>query len=136
MLQLPPRSTRTDTLFPYTPLFRAEIPELQRQIDVEGLTGWRYDQRAFPVRGARPQVPAASTKFVLKDIESGRERAATDDEAHELASSDESQPRAVNIERQEAWSEPENTAIYPPDYRSEEQTSELQSLMRIPYSAF
>src|SRR3546814_6213769 len=42
---------------------------------------------------------------------------ATDDEAHELASSDESQPRAVNIERQEAWSEPENTAIYPPDYR-------------------
>src|SRR3546814_1488865 len=106
MIRRPPRSTRTDTLFPYTTLFRS-----QRQIDVEGLTGWRYDQRAFPVRGARPQVPAASTKFVLKDIESGRERAATDDEAHELASSDESQPRAVNIERQEAWSEPENTAI-------------------------
>src|SRR3546814_4916090 len=27
MLRLPPRSTRTDTLFPYTPLFRSKQPE-------------------------------------------------------------------------------------------------------------
>lgn len=96
---------------------RPEIPELERQIEVEGLTGWHYDHRAFPVRGPRPQVPAASTKFMLIDIESGRERAATEVEAHELASSGESAPRAVNGDGQEAWSEPENTAIYPPDYR-------------------
>lgn len=96
---------------------RPEIPELKRRIDVEGLTGWRYDQRAFPVRGPRPQVPAASTKFMLIDLEGGRERAATEGEAHELAAGAEPRRRAVNSEGQEAWSEPENTAIYPPDYR-------------------
>src|SRR3546814_17580301 len=29
MLRRPPRSTRTDTLFPYTPLFRSLVPLLQ-----------------------------------------------------------------------------------------------------------
>src|SRR3546814_22444 len=34
MIRRPPRSTRTDTLFPYTTLFRSERPELlQRQAD-------------------------------------------------------------------------------------------------------
>src|SRR3546814_20241324 len=27
MIRLPPRSTRTDTLFPYTTLFRADLPQ-------------------------------------------------------------------------------------------------------------
>src|SRR3546814_17306106 len=32
MLRRPPRSTRTDTLFPYTTLFRSPAVELQRRI--------------------------------------------------------------------------------------------------------
>src|SRR3546814_18084247 len=32
MTRRPPRSTRTDPRFPYTPLFRSEMPELERYI--------------------------------------------------------------------------------------------------------
>src|SRR3546814_14587105 len=28
MIRRPPRSTRTDTLFPYTPLFRSRVPDI------------------------------------------------------------------------------------------------------------
>src|SRR3546814_16492894 len=34
MIRRPPRSTRTDTLFPYTTLFRSQLP-LPKQIDAE-----------------------------------------------------------------------------------------------------
>src|SRR3546814_1227055 len=73
MIRRPPRSTRTDTLFPYTTLFRSR-------------------------RDAMHQV-----KELLK------EKDVTEDEAHR--SDDEIQ-------------------------RSEEHTSELQSLMRISYAVF
>src|SRR3546814_18021987 len=33
MIRRPPRSTRTDTLFPYTTLFRSEIAEWLRKVD-------------------------------------------------------------------------------------------------------
>src|SRR3546814_17848134 len=33
MIRLPPRSTRTDTLFPYTTLFRSLSPILRRYVD-------------------------------------------------------------------------------------------------------
>src|SRR3546814_15344276 len=36
MIRRPPRSTRTDTLFPYTTLFRSTLPPLKRKIE-----GWR-----------------------------------------------------------------------------------------------
>src|SRR3546814_2735603 len=46
MIRLPPRSTRTDTLFPYTTLFRSTwwIPMLL----LLGL--WRYGYKRFPFR--------------------------------------------------------------------------------------
>src|SRR3546814_10287810 len=76
MIRRPPRSTRTDTLFPYTTLFRSGEAETQR--------GARLDAHAPPeVRRAAPA------------------------------------------------SLPE-----PAEGRSEEHTSELQSLMRISYAVF
>src|SRR3546814_19755917 len=33
MIPLPPRSTRTDTLFPYTTLFRSLLEKLRRRLD-------------------------------------------------------------------------------------------------------
>src|SRR3546814_6339846 len=69
MIRRPPRSTRTDTLFPYTTLFRS---------------------RAAPVRAGRPVPPNR---------------------------------RAAAADRRSAP-------------RSEEHTSELQSLMRISYAVF
>src|SRR3546814_7631516 len=35
MIRRPPRSTRTDTLFPYTTLFRS-LPKISSQLDYEG----------------------------------------------------------------------------------------------------
>src|SRR3546814_4442971 len=37
MIRLPPRSTRTDTLFPYTTLFLSEARWLQRQRPIDGV---------------------------------------------------------------------------------------------------
>src|SRR3546814_16247473 len=35
MIRQPPRSTRTDTLFPYTTLFRSALEELASQVHIE-----------------------------------------------------------------------------------------------------
>src|SRR3546814_2089622 len=75
MIRRPPRSTRTDTLFPYTTLFRsAAFPEWAEWAAAEALAG-------FPVSAAGRSRPISPT-------------------------------------------------------RSEEHTSELQSLMRISYAVF
>src|SRR3546814_19617762 len=42
MIRRPPRSTRTDTLFPYTTLFRSEDIRLQAEVP-EALNGARLD---------------------------------------------------------------------------------------------
>src|SRR3546814_6618486 len=78
MIRRPPRSTRTDTLFPYTTLFRS------------------------PPRRTRPPVPPrAHTPWPRR------------------------QPRRLHA-----------IAAHGPIDRSEEHTSELQSLMRISYAVF
>src|SRR3546814_8472298 len=60
MLRRPPRSTRTDTLFPYTTLFRSSLKRLTRR-----RTGRRSEPRACPacseylrVRHHRPAFPS------------------------------------------------------------------------------
>src|SRR3546814_10478010 len=86
MIRRPPRSTRTDTLFPYTTLFRSKGP---------------FDERQ--------RIPARELWWpTLSDFERGvaGDRAAFDAQSHAT-------PR-----------------------RSEEHTSELQSLMRISYAVF
>src|SRR3546814_18303247 len=90
MIRRPPRSTRTDTLFPYTTLFRSPgcpSPALARQI------------RAG--RGADAAGPAPGSGH-------GVERLL----------------------------EPAGVALLGLRQRSEEHTSELQSLMRISYAVF
>src|SRR3546814_5466817 len=79
MIRRPPRSTRTDTLFPYTTLFRS--------------TAWAARRTSRSSAGKRQ----------------GRDRAPTSD--------DRESARAAGR-------------------RSEEHTSELQSLMRISYAVF
>src|SRR3546814_1564123 len=108
MIRRPPRSTRTDTLFPYTTLFRS----------VDGLGtgaagGLPCRRHAAPARGH------------------GAARA---------------HPKAVRpTDRQEPGSQPQDCrhegrtggrAVADLPGRSEEHTSELQSLMRISYAVF
>src|SRR3546814_5363134 len=73
MIRRPPGSTRTDTLFPYTTLFRSD--------DADGDEPWRHQRQDDAEEGSR---------------------------------------KAASVEKR----------------RSEEHTSELQSLMRISYAVF
>src|SRR3546814_7913763 len=90
MIRRPPRSTRTDTLFPYTTLFRSRVAGLKGQ-QLQGVEE-RSADGLTPVQ----QLAAIGVK------------------ADELMA-----------RQQEIWAQ-----------RSEEHTSELQSLMRISYAVF
>src|SRR3546814_3348544 len=81
MIRRPPRSTRTDTLFPYTTLFRSSEMAKQREIFTDGATG----------RGVDGEIATQVFDLMEKFANYGR---------------------------------------------SEEHTSELQSLMRISYAVF
>src|SRR3546814_19376120 len=70
MIRRPPRSTRTDTLFPYTTLFRSSVRRLQHAVlrarpgaaaapDVAGAAAGR--------RAAAPGLPAADPAAGLDD---------------------------------------------------------------------
>src|SRR3546814_5075597 len=98
MIRRPPRSTRTDTLFPYTTLFRSPLPRC-------GFTR-RALQHSSVRRGFHRTTP----------------RCAQDRARH-----------ANGI-----WVFDHLLPVPDRDYdlRSEEHTSELQSLMRISYAVF
>src|SRR3546814_10173698 len=95
MIRRPPRSTRTDTLFPYTTLFRSRFAGPKGQAGCHGRCCRRT--RGHPLRSAisRPSRFCGSLREPC-----GR-----------------SDPRGTHD-------------------RSEEHTSELQSLMRISYAVF
>src|SRR3546814_9938859 len=82
MIRRPPRSTRTDTLFPYTTLFRSTAVNGPIVLGIEGYNADLYKEAVFSLEEAS------------KILESAK------------------------------WA------------RSEEHTSELQSLMRISYAVF
>src|SRR3546814_11147189 len=89
MIRRPPRSTRTDTLFPYTTLFRSSL-----------LVAPCYDgplQKATPERRIPMDLPFSHCLVYV-------------------TAADEAEAQAIG--------------------RSEEHTSELQSLMRISYAVF
>src|SRR3546814_4920705 len=101
MIRRPPRSTRTDTLFPYTTLFRSRIVEHQpRQnrhhhgCDV-GRHGRHVDDRDRLAAGGQAEDLGDEFLHRIRDQHAGEHEA-----------------------------------------RSEEHTSELQSLMRISYAVF
>src|SRR3546814_10253753 len=92
MIRRPPRSTRTDTLFPYTTLFRSAHPALRRQ---GGRSGGGAERAGVQRRGRRHHPRRGL--------------------GHQDAAFHHDQGRRT---------------------RSEEHTSELQSLMRISYAVF
>src|SRR3546814_1070027 len=98
MIRRPPRSTRTDTLFPYTTLFRS-------QGDVRRVAGERQVEPAAGEQAVRGEPPPGADA-VRQHVERLADR-------HLLGDEDAAAAR-----------------------RSEEHTSELQSLMRISYAVF
>src|SRR3546814_3663624 len=89
MIRRPPRSTRTDTLFPYTTLFRSMVP-------------------ARPVKNTPdPTIQSAAMTGT-----------------------------GIVAARADRWAEARSARSRRGAGRSEEHTSELQSLMRISYAVF
>src|SRR3546814_7141895 len=102
MIRRPPRSTRTDTRFPYTTLFRSQLHRGVRTIA----------QLAAPRRAGRQG--GGETQTVETDVFRVLD---------EVVRVTRNQQRRQRGERR--WQS-----------RSEEHTSELQSLMRISYAVF
>src|SRR3546814_4630004 len=101
MIRRPPRSTRTDTLFPYTTLFRSRA-----QVFAGCLTG---NNRPGGARNlpSHSKIPQSHIPEIFR-------------------------PYYRNV-RAAPGAHP---ALIPMSSRSEEHTSELQSLMRISYAVF
>src|SRR3546814_3870988 len=111
MIRRPPRSTRTDTLFPYTTLFRSELAVIVDHGMREMLEEQRdvfYYITTMNENYAQPDLPEDKHGDVIRG--------------------------AWHYARYEAQGD--NTAQAPCVTRSEEHTSELQSLMRISYAVF
>src|SRR3546814_7009958 len=129
MIRRPPGSPLTDTLFPYTTLFRSELAALARL--VVGQTQDRLVRRALR-RQAKRQIGARAADR--------REVIGRPERARRI------RLRARRIELVERFHR--NVLRHPIDNhsmlsgitisssRSEEHTSELQSLMRISYAVF
>src|SRR3546814_19077385 len=93
MIRRPPRSTRTDTLFPYTTLFRSQLKS-------------QYGSVRVREKSAELQRVAADAVKI----------------AAEIIAENFSKETVLDMSQM--------------DVRSEEHTSELQSLMRISYAVF
>src|SRR3546814_4989158 len=113
MLRRPPRSTRTDTLFPYTTLFRS----IQLLVD----DARRTDERFTP--------------SVTIDYEFARGVFGYATYSRGFKSGGFSQRIAFPRTQAPAF-DPEIVTNYEAGLRSEEHKSELQSLMRITYAVF
>src|SRR3546814_1803321 len=118
MIRRPPRSTRTDTLLPYTTLFRSRSSGIAKCARTVG------DRAASAAWGiaATPCACAASRKVPTYAPQS-------------TAPYTPSSRREVTIATCGASNRTKLRAACAPD-RSEEHTSELQSLMRISYAVF
>src|SRR3546814_7602497 len=103
MIRRPPRSTRTDTLFPYTTLFRSGIGGGNRRghraIEEIAIMADKDDGAAIAGDDLLQQVQRFDVEIIGRFVEDQQVRRPCHD-------------------------------------RSEEHTSELQSLMRISYSVF
>src|SRR3546814_10460763 len=112
MIRRPPRSTRTDTLFPYTTLFRskaveAAAPHIEKLVDQHVTYRAQFTRITRLTQDTRYRVAAAIAKGREIDLHKRNPIEVRQKFPHILA-----------------W------------FRSEEHTSELQSLMRISYAVF
>src|SRR3546814_9241921 len=129
MIRRPPRSTRTDTLFPYTTLFRSVLTAHPTEVRRKSMIDHRNriaDLMALKDRGltATPDgddVDEAITRQIALLW----------------------QTRVLRREKLYVADEVETALSYLRDVflpalpaRSEEHTAELQSLMRLPYAVF
>src|SRR3546814_1365127 len=122
MIPRPPRSTRTDTLFPYTTLFRSTIAHGD-DLEIRRLSLINDEDR--------PRIIEITSyaEIVLAPAQDAARHPAFS----KLFVGAEALPGGDGLLFTRP---PRNPAEKPPVMRSEEHTSELQSLMRISYAVF
>src|SRR3546814_4053109 len=123
MKRPPPRSTRTDTLLPYTTLFRSALIARTAEIGGGSVQIARHDVARFQALFAVPTEPPETDRQERRDVneqeEIGQPAIAIGDQGNQPeAASDEYRAGQQDGGRQQARRA-----------RSEEHTSELQSLM-------
>src|SRR3546814_6513979 len=111
MIQPPPRSTRTDTLFPYTPLSRSDSRNMATAISAN-----KAELLAIADAVAREKL--IDRDIVIEAMEDAIQRAARSRYGAENDIRAKIDPKSGDMRR------------------SEEHTSELQSLMRISYAVY
>src|SRR3546814_10546553 len=109
MRRRPPRSTRTDTLFPYTTLFRSLVAANRSWRSAMTSVLYEQSDRIVTLTLNRADTRNALSADVIEGLVGGLKRANAD--------------RSVSC-------------VIITGARSEEHTSELQSLMRISYAVF
>src|SRR3546814_20061516 len=123
MLRRPPRSTRTDTLFPYTTLFRSKTPE--SLADYAFIGSDRSEPEEEENEEENP-FKRAARKIGTAPLPKGPGRV--------IARNEGALPNFRTTFLYGANAAIEGLDLAP--MRSEEHTSELQSLMRISYAVF
>src|SRR3546814_7356308 len=112
MIRRPPRSTRTDTLFPYTTLFRS----LEREWDM----AWKFAKNRKAAT-TRTDIYQTITDDIIALLEAGTRPWSP------------SWSNSTGVPLRHCGTAYQGINIL---VRSEEHTSELQSLMRISYAVF
>src|SRR3546814_1372652 len=118
MIRRPPRSTRTDTLFPYTTRCRSDLP------DVCSLA--LVDEARIAGDHEEPAQARERCDDVVGDAVGEKIPLQVTAEVGERQDGDGGRVQGLRRRRRAVLRRP----------RSEEHTSELQSLMRISYAAF
>src|SRR3546814_1821307 len=124
MIRRPPRSTRTDTLFPYTTLFRSEdalVAATGRYATLRRFSPAFLDTFTFKASGSGSQLVKAIE--VIRDTNARKARSLPEGVPLPFANR---QWKRLITEGGQVDRRRYETAIM----RSEEHTSELQSLMR------
>src|SRR3546814_5699192 len=70
MIRRPPRSTRTDTLFPYTTLFRSVERRVARQVEASKVLRIGFLLRAGPGRSRRQSQDGARSEEHTSELQS------------------------------------------------------------------
>src|SRR3546814_10710746 len=133
MIRRPPRSKRTDTLFPYTTLFRSWLSEP---------VGARERDTRMPRSGCLQQNDRQPPEHHGRHREGSHEEPATQDRRGKQDAGGDLGPER-RLQQHGGGRVSDEPPVAPvrrdaPDRgpRSEEHTSELQSLMRISYAVF
>src|SRR3546814_5432314 len=123
MIRRPPRSTRTDTLFPYTTLFRSGI--------LSAIFGWHERWRGPARDGGRTIHLGSDAAYIaLYTGPDGQHAEARYSKGAPL------NPVGVQVDDLDTIEMRVKAVGLTPFERSEEHTSELQSLIRISYAVF